>query len=240
MKALLEAEPALGTAAFGTAPCHHGKMPKITAPTIAAHRARTRGRIMDAVEELILSQGADRTSMTAVAAHAGITRTALYNYFPDKHALILAVTERINTTFVEHYLRELPSGVSCARKLSAFVRLQLEGLLTHPHLPVVDPEALPSPGTHQQLAAPAAPIRRLLTGILEEGVATGEFDPLPARATAGLTLSMIEGLRKRLLHEEIDVDGVHALITRFTLRGLGVPAETIGTILPQPLTESHR
>ncbi|MCP3016321.1 TetR/AcrR family transcriptional regulator [Nocardiopsis dassonvillei] len=208
-------------------------MPKITAPTIAAHRARTRDRIMDAVDELIRTQGIDRISMTDVANSAGITRTALYNYFPDKPALLLAFTEQINSAFVERYRRELPSGVSAARRLSAFVRLQLEGIMAHPHPPAAELGASLGPDAYQALAAHVAPMQRLLTEILEEGTAAGEFDPLPAEPVSRLALSMVGSQRLPLVSGEIDLDETHALVTRFVLRALGVATETVDTVLPQ-------
>ncbi|QRN79163.1 MAG: TetR/AcrR family transcriptional regulator [Nocardiopsis sp. BM-2018] len=213
-------------------------MPKITAPTIAAHRARTRDRIMDAVEGLTRTQGIDRISMTDVANAAGITRTALYNYFPDKPALLLAFTEQVNSAFVERYKRELPSGVSAARRLSAFVRLQLEGLLAHPHPPAAELGASLGPDAYQALAAHVAPMQRLLTEIVEEGAVSGEFDRLPAERVAGLTLSMVGSQRMPLVNGEIDIDDTHALVTRFVLRALGVQTETVDTILPAGSTEN--
>jgi AcrR family transcriptional regulator len=215
-------------------------MPKITAPTIAAHRARTRDRIMDAVDELIRTQGIDRISMTDVANSAGITRTALYNYFPDKPALLLAFTEQVNSAFVERYRRELPSGVSAARRLSAFVRLQLEGIMAHPHPPAAELGASLGPGAYQALAAHVAPMQRLLTEILEEGTAAGEFDPLPAEPVSRLALSMVGSQRLPLVSGEIDLDETHALVTRFVLRALGVATETVDTVLPQTAARDTR
>ncbi|PZG31807.1 TetR/AcrR family transcriptional regulator, partial [Spongiactinospora gelatinilytica] len=87
-------------------------MPRISAATIGEHRAQTRDRILAAVSRLTRSQGIDEISMTDVAAEAGITRTALYNYFPDKAALLLAFTERVTGYFIESYERELPAGAA--------------------------------------------------------------------------------------------------------------------------------
>lgn len=193
---------------------------------------------MEAVEGLTRSQGIDRISMTDVASAAGITRTALYNYFPDKPALLLAFTEQVNSAFVERYKRELPSGVSAARRLSAFVRFQLEGLVAHPHPPAAELGASLGPDAYQALAAHVAPMQRLLTEIVEEGTAAGEFDRLPSDRVAGLTLSMVGSQRLPLVSGEIDVDGTHALVTRFVLRALGVATETVDTILPANTAES--
>lgn len=187
---------------------------------------------MEAVDELIRTQGIDRISMTDVANSSGITRTALYNYFPDKPALLLAFTEQVNSSFVERYRRELPSGVSAARRLSAFVRLQLEGIMAHPHPPAAELGASLGPDAYQALAAHVAPMQRLLTEILEEGTTAGEFDPLPAEHTARLTLAMVGSQRLPLVNGEVALEETHALVTRFVLRALGVEAETVDTVLP--------
>ncbi len=188
---------------------------------------------MDAVDELIRSQGIDRVSMTDVANAAGITRTALYNYFPDKPALLLAFTEQVSAAFMERYKRELPSGVSAARRLSAFVRLQLEGIVAHPHPPAAELGASLGPDAYQALAAHVAPMQRLLTEILEEGTAAGEFDRLPCERVASLTLSMVGSRRLPLVSGEVGLEETHALVTRFVLRALGVATETVDTILPE-------
>lgn len=188
---------------------------------------------MDAVDELIRSQGIDRVSMTDVANAAGITRTALYNYFPDKPALLLAFTEQVSAAFMERYKRELPSGVSAARRLSAFVRLQLEGIVAHPHPPAAELGASLGPDAYQALAAHVAPMQRLLTEILEDGTASGEFDRLPCERVASLTLSMVGSQRLPMVSGEVGLEETHALVTRFVLRALGVAAETLDTILPE-------
>lgn len=188
---------------------------------------------MDAVDELIRSQGIDRVSMTDVANAAGITRTALYNYFPDKPALLLAFTEQVSAAFMERYKRELPSGVSAARRLSAFVRLQLEGIVAHPHPPAAELGASLGPDAYQALAAHVAPMQRLLTEILEEGTTAGEFDRMPCERVASLTLSMVGSRRLPLMSGEVGLEETHALVTRFVLRALGVATETVDTILPE-------
>lgn len=215
-------------------------MPKITEPTIAAHRARTRERIMAAVDALIRAEGINRVSMTDVADAAGLTRTALYNYFPDKSSLLLAFTEQVNGACVERYRRELPTGVSAARRLSAFVRLQLENAMAHPRPTAAAPGTGPAPDSDQALADHAAPVQRLLAEILEEGAAAGEFDPLAADPTARLVLAVVGSQRLPLISGEVGLDEAHALITRFVLRALGVELETVRTVLPHlPLSATE-
>ncbi|MFD4602388.1 TetR/AcrR family transcriptional regulator [Streptomyces sp. NPDC058464] len=53
---------------------------------------------LDAAVELFMSGGFDRTSMDAVAARAGISKTTVYAHFGDKLELFRAVTERAGTS----------------------------------------------------------------------------------------------------------------------------------------------
>ena len=57
-----------------------------------------REAVLDAAVELFLSGGFDRTSMDAVAAHAGVSKTTVYAHFGDKLELFRAVTERAGTS----------------------------------------------------------------------------------------------------------------------------------------------
>ena len=44
--------------------------------------------------ELVMSKGFSVVSLADVAAHAGLARTAIYSYFPDRESLLFAWTER--------------------------------------------------------------------------------------------------------------------------------------------------
>jgi AcrR family transcriptional regulator len=51
---------------------------------------RTRRRITESAVELHGTLGPSRTSLSAVAKHAGVRRSTLYRYFPDEAALFVA------------------------------------------------------------------------------------------------------------------------------------------------------
>jgi AcrR family transcriptional regulator len=53
-------------------------------------REQTRRRIVEAAVELHSTIGPSRTSFSAVARHAGVTRPTLYAYFPDETSLFMA------------------------------------------------------------------------------------------------------------------------------------------------------
>lgn len=58
----------------------------------AASQQRTRLRLTESAVELHGTVGPSRTSMSAVAAHAGVRRSTLYRHFPDEAALFDACT----------------------------------------------------------------------------------------------------------------------------------------------------
>ena len=58
----------------------------------AESQQQTRRRITESAVELHGSLGPSRTTMSAVAAHAGVRRSTLYRHFPDEAALFDACT----------------------------------------------------------------------------------------------------------------------------------------------------
>ena len=65
------------------------------APSQRRSRERVE-RILAVATELIAAQGSDLLRMAEVAAKAGISIGSLYQYFPDKAAIIRTLAERIN------------------------------------------------------------------------------------------------------------------------------------------------
>jgi AcrR family transcriptional regulator len=195
-------------------------MPRISAATIGEHRAQTQERILRAVSRLARDQGIDALSMTDVAHEAGITRTVLYNYYPDKAALLLAFTERVTGYFIESYERELPENASPAERLRTFIRLQLAGLLAHPHPSPADLGAALGPDAYQRLADHVAPMHHILCDILASGVAAGEFQAPDIEATARIIMAAIGAERVPLLHGAVSLDEAVTMLSAFVLRAL--------------------
>lgn len=68
-------------------------MPRIRAESIAAHKEASRAAILDAAQKVFLANGYIGGSLTAIADVAGIPRTTIYEYFPSKGHILLAVLD---------------------------------------------------------------------------------------------------------------------------------------------------
>ena len=75
---------------------HHSSVPKRTYQKTkrAEDEWRTRERIVDAAEYLHASLGPARTTVTAVADRAGVTRATVYRHFATEESLFLACSRQ--------------------------------------------------------------------------------------------------------------------------------------------------
>jgi AcrR family transcriptional regulator len=84
-------------------------------PTQARSRARVQ-RLLDAAEELLAAEGAEALTTTRVAEEAGVSVGSLYQYLPDKGAIVEALARRYLAEFeqlmdqLEHEIRRDPEA----------------------------------------------------------------------------------------------------------------------------------
>lgn len=63
--------------------------------------AETARQILDAAENLFLEKGYDNVSVEDIATAAGITRGAVHWHFKNKQGLLLALRDRVRTSFAQ-------------------------------------------------------------------------------------------------------------------------------------------
>jgi AcrR family transcriptional regulator len=68
-------------------------MPRITAPTVAEHRARRRQALLAAALDLLVEQGVGAVTPAAVGAATGLARSSVYQYFASTDDLLQAAVE---------------------------------------------------------------------------------------------------------------------------------------------------
>jgi AcrR family transcriptional regulator len=68
-------------------------MPRITAATVAEHRAHQRRALLDAAREALLDGGYPALSFTELARRTGLARPTVYSYFQTKEEVVIALCE---------------------------------------------------------------------------------------------------------------------------------------------------
>ena len=108
-------------------------MPKISAATVAEHRARQRQALLDAAARLIATSDAAGLSLREVAQEAGVSRTSVYDYFPSLGELLAALA----LDAFPAWTSRLQGAVSRARtpstKVAAYVRETLALIASGEH-----------------------------------------------------------------------------------------------------------
>lgn len=166
-------------------------MPRISAATVAEHRAQVQQRVFDAWGRLITEHGYDGITLADLAAEAGIGRTAIYNYFPDKEAVLLAYAARQIDTFLADLQAKLAGATSASEQLRIFIRHHLVDFTTRPLLPGPQLATLVGDKAYGELARHTSPLEDALRAIIDDGVASGEFRAPDSSAAAAMAIACI-------------------------------------------------
>ena len=195
-------------------------MPKITGRSLGEHREQTRQRIFAALSALMYQRGFDAISLADIAAAAEVGRTAMYNYFADKEALLLAYAENVTEQYTAELVSTLAGVANPVEGLATYVRSQLRYVARNHLPPGTALRSLMSEQTYRHMLEHVGALELILRGILVSGIREGllpedDVDTLVALVTAcisGRTVAELGG-------GELD-HAVEATV-RFVLRGVG-------------------
>ena len=161
-----------------------------------------RAEIAAAARELALAEGLAAVTLRGVAARAGVTPALVAHYHPAMDALVAeAFAAIVSAELGELRALVASAGEGAASRLAALLRALLDGTRDDVTLVWVEAWAL---GRRNEVLAEA--VRKqmdawqsLLRTLVEEGVATGEFETVDANAAAWQLLGMIDGLNAQAL-----------------------------------------
>lgn len=194
-------------------------MPRVDAPTLAEHRQRLLARVYAAFETLVDERGYDAVTLAEVARAAGLARTGIYNYFPDKESLLLAYTAFEMDELLSDLRAELSRTDDPLERLDAFVRAHLTYSATHLIRPGPALRSIVSAAGFAAIGDYAAVHTATLQAILEEAAAEASIPPELAtdELTAQAVLSCVvsaswHGLRGKRLATA--VTGAQAFVRR--------------------------
>lgn len=214
-------------------------MPKIMGSSLAEHRERTRTALFDALAELMAKHSFDKITLSDVAAHAGVGRTAVYNHFADKEDLLLAFMEHETARYAEELSASLAGVEDPIDRLRVYVRQQAL-LKRHFHFPSTGPLANSvSRGTAGRLRAHAGLMAQMLAQILNDAVADGAIPPQDPAQVIPLVHACVMGGRPTPTEPTARAAYLDALDT-FVLRAVGadIPEHGVPAVPPTHATQN--
>lgn len=196
-------------------------MPRISAANNAAQRAETQRRILTAFGELLFSHGLPGLTMTDVARHAGVGRTAVYNYYADIEELLISYALDETERFLTELRESLNSLENPVDRLALYVRTQVEDL-SRRHLPPGPAmAAVLSPSSFAKLADHVGDLSVLLQGILRDGMAQGYLPEADIGQQAQLIHGTLSSSAARGSNEPAELEARIARTVRFIQLGAG-------------------
>ena len=172
-----------------------GRMPQAPRPSLARkpRSAAQRKTILDAASLLFIEKGFGGTNINDIADAIGVTRTAVYYYFPSKEAMLEALTKDVT----EH-ASEIAAEVAQSSELPPDEVLH-ELILRHAELVLQRPlqfrvaERSESslPATQRQAAQAARrAVRDRFVEVIRRGVDQGVFHPVDPAVAAFSIIGM--------------------------------------------------
>jgi AcrR family transcriptional regulator len=203
-------------------------MPRISAASNAEQRADTQRRILTAFGELLFSHGLPGLTMTDVARHAGVGRTAVYNYYADIEELLIAYALEETEKFLTELRDSLNSLDNPVEQLALYVRAQVVDL-SRRHLPPGPAMgAVLSPSSFAKLADHVGELSVLLQGILRAGMEQGYLPAADIGQQAQLILGTLSSSAARGSDEPAELEARVARTVRFIQLGAGARFDDAG------------
>lgn len=194
-------------------------MPKIIGGSLHEHREQTRQRLFTALSTLMAERGFDAISFADIAAAAGVGRTAVYNHFSDKEALLMGFITFETERYVETLKRSLEGVEDPLEQLRTYVQAQARLKRVFHLAPGPDLRTVLSRGTQQRLREHAVVIEEILREILAAGIARGEFPDQDIPTSVGLVNACLSG--RQLPEAQPARDAAIAATEAFVLRAVG-------------------
>jgi TetR/AcrR family transcriptional regulator len=128
--------------------------------------------------------GLSGARMDSIAESAGVNKALLYYYFRDKDTLYAAVLDEFFARFLDRLTETLSRPASAGERFLSYVRAHFDTVAESPHYArIFVGEILRagrggSPHIERVFARYMQPIALRVVGVLQEGIASGEFRPV--------------------------------------------------------------
>ncbi|MEL7977411.1 TetR/AcrR family transcriptional regulator [Isoptericola sp. F-RaC21] len=168
-------------------------MPKIIGKSLHEHRQMTRHKLFTALSTLMSERGFDSVTLADIATAAGVGRTAVYNHFPDKEALLLGFITHETEQYAQTLERALAEVDDPVEQLRTYIRQQAQLTRVFHLAPGPDLRTVLSRTTQARLREHAEIVESILKRILRAGIAEGEFPEQDIEPTVQLVNACLSG-----------------------------------------------
>jgi len=160
----------------------------------AETKRATRCRILEAAQALFAREGFDQTTTRSIAKAAGIATGTLFNYFPTKEAIAMAlVAEALDEAHRKFEARRRPGG-SLEEDMFAFIATELRCLKPHRnHLEPVLETAL-SPLARASASPEGESLRVNHLEVVEHVIASREGAEMPSSVSLHVYWALYTGV----------------------------------------------
>lgn len=166
-------------------------------PLTFTEEARRR-QIIDCTMELVAERGHAGTSLSRIAARAGISKAAVLYHFTSKDAIVEATLAHVLTGFVAVVGARVEAADGPEEMLLAYLRGAVGYLRDHPSQVRVLVEGLARDRDGAREPAPGSPAGasrcQAVAGMLELGQRAGVFRPFDTRALAVVIGGALDGI----------------------------------------------
>lgn len=202
-------------------------MPKIIGGSLQEHRAQTRHKLYSALSTLMSERGFDSITLADIAARAGVGRTAVYNHFADKDALLLGFIAHETEQYVANLERALDEVEDPVEQLRIYVRQNARLRTAFSFAPGPDLRTVVGRNARTKLGDHATVVENVLRRVIQSGIDSGDFAPQDLEVSVPLVNAC---LRSHVLDgsgvPRVDRETVMETES-FVLRAVGVRLETL-------------
>jgi AcrR family transcriptional regulator len=147
------------------------------------HLGARHREVLDQLEALFLHDGFAGVSVRELAAHVGCSRRTLYELAPSKHDLVLIVLDRFLHRVGRDALDKIDGAATFAEQIAAYFR---GGLELQRQTRVFAEDLADEPAARKLFDRHYGYVMEVTEGLVEQGVAAGEFRPVPPAIVAGV------------------------------------------------------
>lgn len=198
-----------------------------TAPRKSARQRRavaTVEAILDAAAQVLIAQGYEGATTNRIAQRAGVSIGSLYQYYPNKEAVVAALIERHHAQCLEVFIRHISEAVEAPLRVG--IRRVIEGMVAAYRV---------SPRLHRVLIAQVPKVDRIWSQHKLEDDAANILRPFLEERRAELRVRNLEvavpllvstveaaihlalGPRPKLLESGDFIDELAVLVERYLL-----------------------